>query len=367
MALRNIVTVGDPILNKKCRTVTKFDDRLATLLDDMKQDIKSLTLPELKDAFRALGEPAFRAGQVFAWLWRGAESFEEMTNLSKSLRDRLDGLYFISRPTAARKQVSQKDGTIKYLWRLGDGNCVESVVMDVDRLLNETARPSAARTAPPRSAAERAVHAPVSKKPAQGAAKESEPAHRSSHVATIAGIICIALAVIGIGYFLYSYFFSDLIKKTAEDTVPKFVGMNMSEIDETKYPNFTLDYSNQQPSDQYPSGYIIAQSPDPDTTVKVGTTIKLTVSTGPQTNTMPDLVNKSLQSAQSYLDKMAIQVVVNVTYEDNEDYTDGYVIRTDPTANTALTEGQTVTLVVCQKSDAEMVPVPALVGMCRLV
>ena len=100
-------------------------------VESMKQDIKSLTLPELKDAFRALGEPAFRAGQVFAWLWRGAESFEEMTNLSKSLRDRLDGLYFISRPAAARKQVSQKDGTVKYLWRLGDGNCVESVVMDL--------------------------------------------------------------------------------------------------------------------------------------------------------------------------------------------------------------------------------------------
>ena len=60
----------------------------------------------------------------------------------------------------------------------------------------------------------------------------------------------------------------------------------MSDIDETKYPNFTLDYSNQQASDQYPSGYIIAQSPDADSTAKVGTTIKLTVSTGPETNTM---------------------------------------------------------------------------------
>jgi serine/threonine-protein kinase len=99
---------------------------------------------------------------------------------------------------------------------------------------------------------------------------------------------------------------------------------------ETKYPNFTLDYSNQQASDQYPSGYIIAQSPDADSTAKVGTTIKLTVSTGPETNTMPDLVNKSEASAKSYLDKMAIQVVVSVSYEQNDDYTDGYVIRTDP-------------------------------------
>ena len=95
----------------------------------MKQDIKSLTLPELREAFASLGEPAFRAQQVFVWLSRGAGSFAEMSNLSKPLREKLDGLYFITRPTAVRRQVSQRDGTIKYLWRLSDGNCVESVVM----------------------------------------------------------------------------------------------------------------------------------------------------------------------------------------------------------------------------------------------
>ena len=52
-----------------------------------------------------------------------------MTNLSKPLREKLDGLYFITAPRVARKQVSKLDGTIKYLWQLGDGNCVESVVM----------------------------------------------------------------------------------------------------------------------------------------------------------------------------------------------------------------------------------------------
>ena len=95
----------------------------------MKQDIKSMTLAELQDAFAALGEPKFRAKQVFAWLHRGAVSFEAMTNLSKPLRETLDSLYFINRPTVARKQISRLDGTIKYLWRLRDGNCVESVVM----------------------------------------------------------------------------------------------------------------------------------------------------------------------------------------------------------------------------------------------
>ena len=95
----------------------------------MKQDIKSMTLAELQDAFAALGEPKFRAKQVFAWLHRGAVSFEAMTNLSKTLREKLDSLYFITAPTVARKQISRLDGTIKYLWRLRDGNCVESVVM----------------------------------------------------------------------------------------------------------------------------------------------------------------------------------------------------------------------------------------------
>ncbi len=95
----------------------------------MKQDIKSMTLAELQDAFAALGEPKFRAKQVFTWLHRGAVSFERMTNLSKPLREKLDSLYFITVPTVARKQISKLDGTIKYLWKLRDGNCVESVVM----------------------------------------------------------------------------------------------------------------------------------------------------------------------------------------------------------------------------------------------
>ena len=95
----------------------------------MKQDLKSMTLAEMQTAFAALGEPKFRAKQVFTWLHRGATSFDKMTNLSKPLREKLDGLYFITAPRVARKQISKLDGTIKYLWQLGDGNCVESVVM----------------------------------------------------------------------------------------------------------------------------------------------------------------------------------------------------------------------------------------------
>lgn len=92
-------------------------------------DLKSMTLPELTEFLGELGEPAFRGKQVFSWLSRGAESFEEMANIPLALRRRLEELCVLTPPRAARKQVSARDGTIKYLWELGDGNCVESVLM----------------------------------------------------------------------------------------------------------------------------------------------------------------------------------------------------------------------------------------------
>ena len=95
----------------------------------MKQDIKSMTQAELSEALRALGQPSFRAKQVFTWLHRGATNFDDMTNLPKSLRAALAELFELTVPKVVRKQCSRQDGTIKYLWELSDGNCVETVVM----------------------------------------------------------------------------------------------------------------------------------------------------------------------------------------------------------------------------------------------
>ena len=92
-------------------------------------DLKSLTLPEMTAFLQSLGEPAFRGRQVFTWLHRGVTDFDGMTNLSKSLREKLKETCFITAPQVARKQVSRLDGTIKYLWELSDGNCIETVLM----------------------------------------------------------------------------------------------------------------------------------------------------------------------------------------------------------------------------------------------
>lgn len=92
-------------------------------------DIRSFTLEEITAALQELGEPAFRGKQVFTWLHRGVVSFDEMTNLSKALREKLAEHFRLDTPEAVRKQVSRQDGTIKYLWELEDGNCIESVLM----------------------------------------------------------------------------------------------------------------------------------------------------------------------------------------------------------------------------------------------
>ena len=92
-------------------------------------DIRSFTLEEITAALQELGEPAFRGKQVFTWLHRGVVSFDEMTNLPKALREKLAERFRLDTPEAVRKQVSRQDGTIKYLWELEDGNCIESVLM----------------------------------------------------------------------------------------------------------------------------------------------------------------------------------------------------------------------------------------------
>ena len=95
----------------------------------MTANLKSMTIPEIGTILKQMGQPAFRAKQVFTWLHKGVRSYDEMTNLPQNLRAVLVEQYPIHAPEAVRRQESQKDGTIKYLWRLSDGNCVETVLM----------------------------------------------------------------------------------------------------------------------------------------------------------------------------------------------------------------------------------------------
>ena len=92
-------------------------------------DLRALFPQEIESLMAEWGEPKYRAKQVFSWLSRDIQSFDDMTNLSKSLREKLNAECTLTRLTMLRKQVSALDGTIKYLWQLPDGDAVETVVM----------------------------------------------------------------------------------------------------------------------------------------------------------------------------------------------------------------------------------------------
>ena len=95
------------------------------------KDIKSLSIDELKAEIELLGEKKFRADQIYSWLHQKlVRSFDEMSNIPASLKEKLSEGYTVTSFEILRKQVSKTDGTVKYLFKLPDGNCIETVSMD---------------------------------------------------------------------------------------------------------------------------------------------------------------------------------------------------------------------------------------------
>lgn len=96
----------------------------------MRQDLRSMDLEELEVFLADLGQPKFRAKQIFSWLHqKRVKSVDEMSNLPVTLREILNGQSELSVLEVRRKLVSELDGTVKYLYALPDGECVESVLM----------------------------------------------------------------------------------------------------------------------------------------------------------------------------------------------------------------------------------------------
>lgn len=94
-----------------------------------KIDIRSLYPEEISELFKKEGLESYRASQVVSWLQKGAGSFDEMTNLSKSLREKLGEIFYIENMAEAESVTSKIDGTTKYLFTLPDGEYVESVLL----------------------------------------------------------------------------------------------------------------------------------------------------------------------------------------------------------------------------------------------
>ena len=91
--------------------------------------LKDFSLSELENFVVSLGEPKFRAKQIYKWLYEKVSSFDEMTNIPKSLREKLSEICVINTMIIQKRFVSSLDGTRRYLLKLGDGNFIESVLM----------------------------------------------------------------------------------------------------------------------------------------------------------------------------------------------------------------------------------------------
>ena len=95
-----------------------------------KKDIASYSFEELQEEMLAIGDKGFRSRQIYSWIHEKlVDDFEEMTNLPKTLRQKLESAYEIRRVEMEKRQISKIDGTNKFLFCLKDGNMVESVLM----------------------------------------------------------------------------------------------------------------------------------------------------------------------------------------------------------------------------------------------
>ncbi len=92
-------------------------------------DLKDFSYRELEEFIVGLGEKKFRAKQIYKWLHLGVTTYDEMSDISKNFREKLSSISYVSTLEIEEKFVSKLDDTVKYLFRLPDGNCIESVVM----------------------------------------------------------------------------------------------------------------------------------------------------------------------------------------------------------------------------------------------
>ena len=95
----------------------------------MKLDLKSMTKEELTSYIQGLGEPSFRSRQIFRWIHRGVSTLDEMTDLPKSLKEKLSENTYVVTLRVFKRFQSQMDETVKYLFELEDGNIIETVAM----------------------------------------------------------------------------------------------------------------------------------------------------------------------------------------------------------------------------------------------
>ncbi|MGL5347369.1 MAG: 23S rRNA (adenine(2503)-C(2))-methyltransferase RlmN [Peptostreptococcaceae bacterium] len=101
-------------------------------MNQNKVALNNFTEEEMKEFMKTIGQKAFRGTQIFSWIYKGAKTFDDMNNIPKDLRNKLEEVSYIGSLKTELKLESKKDGTKKYLFELNDGNIIETVMMDYE-------------------------------------------------------------------------------------------------------------------------------------------------------------------------------------------------------------------------------------------
>ena len=205
-----------------------------------------------------------------------------------------------------------------------------------------------ANTAQNREAAEAARRA-QQRREAQVRQREAE---EKSRVATVAIVICSAVAILAIVVFLFALFNGVLLNKELEYVkVPELVGQTYSDYLAQDLDDFTIQLLPQQYDDVYAKGVIMRQEPTGGTEVKKGTDLWITISMGeePEVKIMDDYIGFRQEEVKSALEGQGFRPIFSD--EPNADYPVGVIVRTDPAEGTELEEGQAIKIYVSSGPD----------------
>ncbi len=236
----------------------------------------------------------------------------------------------------------------------------------------QTKQPQAAASAPSRKPAERQQKGAGSsgtaardaaarkKEKPEARTEQTNPDRGPSMLAILIGTVCVLLVLAGIGYFLFQYALRDLLASSREIQVPSFLGMSEYEISPEDYPDLQLVIGAREYSSEA-EGIVIDQNPEAGKIIKeANNTITLTVSQGPHTETLPELAGDSQQDAELLLNNLNLNLILQVIGEYSDEIAEGRVIRTQPAAQTTVSEGSQVTLVVSLGTKTQTITVPDL-------
>ncbi|MBQ6720236.1 MAG: Stk1 family PASTA domain-containing Ser/Thr kinase [Oscillospiraceae bacterium] len=222
-----------------------------------------------------------------------------------------------------------------------------------------TGNGAGSNTARNREAAEAARRA-QQRRAAQERQREEE---ERSRVATVAIVICSAVAILAIVLFLFALFNGVLLNKTQEIVkVPELVGQVYSDYLAQELDDFTIQLLPQQYNDKYEKGHIMHQEPAGGTEVKKGTDIWITISMGeePEVKIMDDYVGFRQEEVKSALEGQGFRPIFSP--EPSAEYPEGVIIRTDPVARTELEEGQAIKIYVSSGPDVQTAKMINVVG-----